>query len=419
MMKTVPPMYEATLAIARRKLAVGVPGKALLPRLGTGGNFSDLFLWDTAFCAMWAKYHLEMFPVENSLDNFYRVQDDDGFIGRQHLPSGESKWSKEHPISFAPPILAWAELELHRTGSFPQRLAKVYEPLKKHHHYCAARYRRDDGLFFSDPFGCGMDNLPRWPGSTPDPAGGIPLRPEHIHATVDKDYAKALCRDPRFSWNRQCGWIDSSAQMAFNAMNLSRIAAALGKHAEEKDFLQQHRQISETINVRCWSERDAFYFDVVNGAPLRRFHCGAWWMLIAEAVPPARLERFVAHLTDPVKFGRPVPVPTLAADDPDYRPEDGYWLGPVWAPINYMILKGLLANEQVTLARRLALGFHDAVGDVFNTTGTIWENYSPEQRNSPPSHSQSDFCGWSALGPISIYREFIRNNQSTGMNDDD
>ena len=83
--------YEAALRIADRKLDREGPfGPVLRPRLGTGGNFSDLFLWDTVFCIFWAKYHPERYPLENSLDNFYRLADVDGFISRQYLPTGES-----------------------------------------------------------------------------------------------------------------------------------------------------------------------------------------------------------------------------------------------------------------------------------------------------------------------------------------
>jgi len=397
--------YQAALAIAQRKLATGTSPKFRLPRLGTGGNFSDIFLWDTAFSIMWAKYHPELFPVENSLDNFYLAQDDDGFISRQYLPSGESKWSKRHPISFAPPLLAWAELEVHRTGLYPERLRRVYDPLRRHHEFCCNHYRRDDGLFFSDPYGCGMDNLPRWPGTTPDPEGGLRLEPEHINAS--REFADWLCQDVRFSWNQQCGWIDTSAQMAFNAHNLAEIATLLGKHDDARAWRQQHDEIAANINRLCWSEEEGFYFDVTAEKQIRRFHCGAWWMLLAEAVPQERLDRFLTHLCDPAKFGRPIPVPSLAADEPEFQANGGYWLGPVWAPVVYMVLKGLQANNRTGLARELAQRYYNGIYRLFEQTGTIWENVSPEQGETPPGQSQPDFCGWSALGPITIYREFI------------
>ena len=410
-------LYDAALRIADGKLdREGPAGPVLRPRLGTGGNYSDLFLWDTAFCVFWAKYHPERYAVEHSLDNFYRLADSDGFISRQYLPNGESKWSKEHPISFAPPLLAWAELELHRAGLFPGRLARNYPVLKRHHEFCAARWRQPNGMFFSDPYGCGLDNLPRWPSDGPDPAGGIRLEARHIHPAFRKSTGDVLLGDPRFSWNRQANWIDATAQMAFNAANLAEIAEIIGRPRAECDaFLRQHAEIADAVNRIAWDPEAGFYFDTLaDGTPIRRFFAASYWTLIAGIVPPERLDRYLEHLVDPAKFARPVPVPTLAADDPDYDPENGYSCGPVWAFMDYMILCGLRRCGRMETARLIAARLHAAVWDRYRKTGTIWENYSPEQPDRP-TRGQPDFCGWSALAPITVYREFLAGTEENGL----
>ena len=103
--------YQAALDIAEAKLFRDpVPTALLSPRLGTGGTFEDIFLWDTCFCAFWAQYHPERFPLEASLDNFYRCQDPDGFINRQIRTDGHGKWDPRHPIAFAPPLLPWQKV---------------------------------------------------------------------------------------------------------------------------------------------------------------------------------------------------------------------------------------------------------------------------------------------------------------------
>lgn len=400
--------YDAALRIADGKIdRTGPAGPVLRPRLGTGGNFSDLFLWDTVFCIFWAKYHPERYPLENSLDNFYRLADSDGFISRQYLPTGESKWSKEHPISFAPPLLAWAELELNDAGLFPGRLERAYPALRKHHAFCREHYRQPCGMYFSDPYGCGLDNLPRWPRTGIDPAGGIPLLAEHIHSAFRERTGKALLPDPRFRWNRQANWIDTSAQMAFNALNLARIAKRIGRPAPEIEaYRREHAALAEAINRIAWSEEDAFYFDTLqDGTMIRRFFATSYWTLPAEVVPQERLDRYLAHLADPAKFARPLPVPTLAADDPDYDPEQGYSAGPVWVFMDYMILRGLRSCGREELARSIARKLFAGTLRLFQTTGTIWENYSPEA-TGVPSKGEPDFCGWSALAPIAIRREF-------------
>ncbi|MCQ2377738.1 MAG: hypothetical protein MJ016_00805, partial [Victivallaceae bacterium] len=155
-------LIEKTLEIARRKLVSECRGNALAPRIGTGGGFTDIFLWDTAFSVQWAKYFPEEFCVENSLDNFYRFQDEDGFIGRQYLPDGRNLWGKRYGTAFAPPLLGWAELELDRTGHSPGRLQKVFPSLVRQFEWNFTHYRRPDGLFFTDMWGSGMDDIPRW-----------------------------------------------------------------------------------------------------------------------------------------------------------------------------------------------------------------------------------------------------------------
>jgi neutral trehalase len=71
-----------------------------------------------------------------------------------------------------------------------------------------------------------------------------------------------------------------------------------------------------------------------------------------------------------------------------------------------MVLRGLQIYGYTSLARDIAGRFYQATRAIWQKTGTIWENYSPEQCETPLPHGQ-DFCGWSALAPISIYREFV------------
>lgn len=403
--------YQAALAIAERKLfRDSKPTLLASPRLGTGGTFVDIFLWDTAFSSLWARYHADRFPVAESLDNFYRCQTPEGFISRQIRPDGISKWSPESTLGFAPPLLAWAELEL--APFLPGRLEKVFEPLLRQHRFNFAHFRRPDGLFFTDCWGSGMDNLPRW--DSPEEvtrAGGIPLSREMLTATTPEadaffQWLKNQTEMP-FYWNRQLGWCDTSCQMAFNARNLAEIARRLGRTEEERELRSQHADIAAAVNELCFNETTGFYSDRLGDHPLnRRTVCG-FWPLISEVATPERAERIIRTLRDPAAFGRPCGIPTLPADDPDYLPEGGYARGPAWAHTNYMVLKGLQKYGEEKLARELAGKLYHAAETLWEITGTIWENYSPEQCRRPPERSCRDFCGWSALIPITFEREFL------------
>ncbi len=209
-------------------------GKIHRPRLGTGGNFGDVFFWDTAFTCLWAKHFAHELPVQTSLDNLYRLADSDGYIARQHLPSGEPKYLRSHPKSYAPPVLAWAELDLYDLHGDLARLRTVYPALQRFHHSFRTLFRASDGLFFSDPLGCGMDNLPRWP------------------------------RD----------W--TGDQAAFDARCMQRMARLIGDEPAAARYAAEHQELKDLINERCWSESDSFYVDLAGGQPVRRVRlCGA------------------------------------------------------------------------------------------------------------------------------------------------
>ncbi|MEX2606568.1 MAG: trehalase family glycosidase, partial [Kiritimatiellia bacterium] len=100
------------------------------------------------------------------------------------------------------------------------------------------------------------------------------------------------------------------------------------------------------------------------------------------------------------------PVPSLPLDDPEYKPWGAYWRGGVWPPTNYMVLCGLRKQGREDLARELAGRMFAVVETVFQQTGTFWENVAPEfpAYGNP---SRPDFCGWSALIPIAVSREFL------------
>ncbi len=137
-----------------------------------------------------------------------------------------------------------------------------------------------------------------------------------------------------------------------------------------------------------------------------------------------------------------IPLPSLSRSDSDFWPTGGYWRGSPWLPTSYMTIKALDARaarrsaptnadesalpEQAArrsaptgggdyaLARRLA---RETVFGMFETyrtiePHTIWECYSPTEAKpgtyaKKPGYSRPEFCGWSALGPISLFIEDI------------
>jgi len=395
-------MYAKAIDIAKQKIRGGPTDPVFKKPFVDAAFSSNIFLWDTCFIACYAKYHPTELPIENALDTFYNLQDIDGFICREYTKEGGPMWPKDHPVSINPPLLAFAELELYSRSGNTKRLRHCYPALKKFYDFLVKHYRMDDQLFFSDALGSGMDNIPRYPDGWKDDGKGI---------TVNNLYPEIFRYDDTDSrWNKQGRAVDLSAQMALFAEQLSTIAGLINKKKDIAAYKQLYNETRSAINQYCWNEADGFYYDLGYGKQIRRKHIGMFWVLMAGIVPKDKLGKVLAHLTDPKQFWRKFPVATYPADQTEFSPAGNYWLGSVWAPTNYMVIKGLLRYDQKKLATLLAKQYYWSVAEVFKKTKTFWENYAPDSiaQGNP---ARPDFCGWTGIVPITLYHEFIQGGK--------
>lgn len=392
-------MYAAALSIARKKIRGGSGDPVYKEPFVDAAFSSNIFYWDTCFIACYAKYHQDELPIANALDNFYGRMDDEGFISREYTKEGKTMWPKEHPVSVNPPLLAFAELELYEQRKDEARLRKVYPHLKKHFHFLVSHYQMEDRLFFSDAFGSGMDNIPRYPDGWKDDGKGIQL------VNLYPEIFKYEGLSP--AWNKQGRSVDMSAQMVLFARNLERIAGIIKEDGDKELYQRLRDQTSDAINALCWNEEDGFYYDLGYGKQIRRKHIGMFWTLISGVAANDKVGKMIKHLTDPKEFWRKIPVASYPADQKDFSPEGTYWLGSVWAPTNYMIIRGLQSCGRNELASMLAHLYYRAVAEVYKKDKTFYENYAPDSF-SRGNMSRPDFCGWTGIVPIALYHEFIR-----------
>ena len=410
-------MYEKALAITKSKIRGGDSEEFFKAPFIDAAFSKNIFLWDTCFMCCFCKYHLDELPVYQALDNFYGRMEEDGFICREYRHTGEPLWSKDHAVSINPPLLAFAELEIFGVNQNFDRLREVYPTLKKNFQFHVDRYMMEDDLFYGDTMGLGMDNIPRSPVGW-EPAEGQGNGWTH-HELGEQLAAMNVSDEEKLNffvteyvntktgvWNTQGRQIDFSSQMAMYALQLKEMASKIGADADIPAYDAFHEKVKTAMNKDCWNEEDGFYYDLGFGEQIPRKHIGMYWALLGGLVPADRLEKFISHLTDPNEFYRKTPLPALAASEPDYVGWGDYWLGGVWAPTVYMVLKGLTTVGQHDLARDLAAKVYENVAVVFEATGTFWENYAPDLV-SYGMPTKRDFCGWTALIPISVYKEYI------------
>jgi glycogen debranching enzyme len=274
--------------------------------------------------------------------------------------------------------MPWSEWEYFLNFGDIERLRSVFPPLLAFTQWMHKHRRWPDGGYWLSGWGCGMDNIPR-------------LQPGY-HVNFD---------------HGQMVWIDATLQQILANRHLIAMAEVLGRESDivalktESDFLARY------VNEKLWDETNYIYADLWEGGQLNGVKSiAAFWALLADVAPADRVQHLVAHLRNPAEFNRPHRVPSLSADHPEYHPGGDYWRGSIWPPTNYMVLRGLTNVHEDALAHEIALNHVDNVTNVFQDTGTLWENYAPE---SPARGSLSgrDFVGWAGVPPIAVLLEYV------------
>ena len=354
---------------------------------GFVSNFIDtafngfLFMWDSSFIVLFGKYGSQVFDFQKTLDNFYSHQHRDGFICREICESENGEqFSRFDPSGTGPNIMPWSEWESYLQTGDKERISKIFSPLLAYHLWLKEHHTWRDGTYFSTGLGCGMDNQFR-----------------------QQKLSEFVCSHGHMVW------MDTCAQQVLSADTIVKMAKILGRENEPdvKALEEESVFLRKFINEKLWCEKDAYYYDMYRDGSLNGMKTiGAYWALLAGIVPDERLDRFVAHLDNPDEFKRPNRVPSLSASDKNYSPVGDYWNGSVWAPTNYMVLKGLDKHGYNKLAYEIACDNFKNVTEVYEKTGTLWENYSPETADRG-SCSRDKFVGWSGLFPISIMFEYV------------
>ncbi len=340
----------------------------------------NIFMWDSAFIVMFGFYGSRAFDFQKTLDNFYAHQHTDGYICREiRERDGDDRMMKFDVSSTGPNILPWAEWEYFLNSGDYERLAKVFNPLLAYYKWFQIYRSWQNGTYFSTGWGCGMDNQPRLPNRKDNPMWS------HGHMS----------------------WIDITLQQILAGLILIKMAELLGKEKSVEDLRIENAKLREYVNKKMWDENTAFYYDRFKNGKLSNVKTiGAYWALLADVVLKEKIPAFIAHLKNENEFNRPHRIPSLSADHKLYNPKGSYWLGSVWAPTNYMVLRGLNFIGENDLAHEIALNHLQNVVQVYKDTQTVWENYAPES-HAPGVPAKKDFVGWTGLVPISVLFENV------------
>ena len=388
-------LYWRAWEIAFSNLRQPPAGSPLVANWIDEGLSPQIFQWDTHFMVMFGRYAGHIFPFIESQDNFYARQHSNGMICRilNEADGIDHHWGlgPNYARTINPPLFSWAEMEYFRFTKDTLRLERVLEPIERYVAWVEEN-RRANGtehrLYWSNGQASGMDNTPRDMGR-PAPDGDI-------HSATDA-----------------MGWIDMSSQIKMCYDNLAEICTILGENRKAKKYKKKATDLSERINRYMWDNETGLYYDVDTASVRTPWITSAtFWPMLAGISSPEQTACLVKAIKDKSLFWRRLPLPSLAANQPYYDKCGCYWRGGVRAPTTYMTVKGLQKSGYEELATTIARKNMETMYKVFESTGTIWELYSPDMYMPATDATginmvKPDFVGWSGLIPISLFIENI------------
>ncbi len=407
-------LYERAWELAHDHV-LEIPGMPQSPYMDEAFLISDIWIWDTCFMLFFCKYAPNVFPGIETLNNFYAPLHDNAPLPmvQVHNPEEWTGYKDGDVVQLRihipdnPPLFAWAEYsyalmtgdrehlkELLLEKKYLQRHFAFLENMKeagyvtKYTRAPTCLVKHEHGYFWEGGRS-GMDNTPRG-------RKGV---------KADKDRPN----------NPEMLWVDAIAQQGLSALFISKIAAILGENAISARWKATYECFKEKVNSLYWDEQDGNYYDI-HCNTLEKMKCltpASFWPMLAMMPTQEQAERMCDAIRDPEKMGGMVPWTTVTRTDPDFAPEDGqYWRGSVWLPTAYMGIKSLEGYGQFDLANDNARKIVEHMYQTYKQyePHTIWECYSPT-KFTPAKHHETrvrpDFCGWSALGPISLFIENI------------
>lgn len=378
---------------------------------------TQVWIWDSCFMALFCKFARQIFPGVETLNNFYEVLYEGKQLPETIPPENEPEWTGAVPgvpynikvhIADNPPLFAWAEYEnalMSGDYGYVQELLYEKQYLQKHYEWIEGLHQHTnvEGVLhftwlraeqngYKWEGGCsGMDNTPR--GRIGEHAEGPrPNNPDML-------------------------WLDAICQQALSALMISRLYEIVGDVNQQQEWHKRYDEKKSIINRLYWDERDKFYYDIdCNSHSFYRvMTIASYWAMTAEVTSQEQATCLVEQLLNEETLGGFVPFVSLSRNDADYNPEGRYWRGSVWLPTAYAALKGLenygKLKEAHDMSRVLLNHMYRTYKDF--TPHTIWECYSPTEykpatnEDGNEKYVRPDFCGWSALGPIAVYIEFV------------
>lgn len=277
------------------------------------------------------------------------------------------------------PLAAWAVWKIYERTKDVAFLKEFYPNLKLYHNWWyidrdhdqdgLCEFGSTDGTVIAAKWESGMDNAVRFDKSQ------ILKNGEHAYS-IDQES------------------VDLNSYLYAEKIYLNNMAQVLKLAEDSKKWKSESVSLKTKIQSQFWDADSGWYYDTsIDGKSfVKDMGCEGYIPLWAEVATAEQAKAIKENLLNPVIFNTFIPLPTLAANHPKFKPEGGYWRGPIWLDQSQFAINGLEKYGYTTEANQLAHKLIYNAEGVLGKGETIRENYQPITGKGLESYNFS----WSA-----------------------
>lgn len=353
--------------------------------IGSGGYV--LFCWDNFFAGFMASLGNPQLAYSN-LREILNEQTADGFVPNFAYATGQVSADRSQP-----PVGSTMLLETYRVLGKTWIIEEMYDDLLRWNRWFAEHRMNPSGAL------CwGSEEIPVLYGNRWESEG--------VHATYGAALESGLDNSPMYDdipFNRETNRLELedvglTGLYILDCRSLIALAKIIGREADIPELTKQMEKACGGLET-LWDEENGFYYNrrTDTGEFSRRISPTNFYALFSPRVSPERQRRMAdEHYYNPEEYYGEWMLPSIARNDPAY-PDQEYWRGRVWAPLNFLVYLALRETELADVRKDLAEKSKKLFLKEWTEHRHVHENYNSMTGEGCDSGNSDKFYHWGAL----------------------
>lgn len=380
------------------------------------GKFPRGFLWDEGFhLLIVCRYSLDL--CMKILQNWFDLMDFNGWIAREQIRNEEvaygleERFIKQDNYEGNPPTLIFSLLYLIRNyeqltdyEGFRQFMVHCYNKAKLWFFWFLENQTDDEKTDFFAENNIFSEKMHfRWH------CKGDCHNGEFLGSGLD-DFPRQL------PGTLSIAHLDLHTWILFFSESLIKISKFLNRTHEMKEYHNLFNFLKEKLNKDFLDQNEKIYKDIISLEENNKLkfndHFGyinLFPLFFGYINDKEVLKEYFKKIYDYEEVWTDYGIRSLSRKSRYFGTGDNYWRGPIWIPINFLLLRGLkVFYYDMEEARNIYIRLRDNIIrnliKNFENTGLVWETY---HANTGNGQREAGFCGWSALITLIIKEDFF------------